>query len=101
MREEGDIDASSLTKKHCVPFEVGTKPFDPETINNLLPIVPKWKLEDQKRISRSFRFKDFVESMRFINDASKLANNEGHHPDGFVSCNYVKIKLMTHNIGGL
>ena len=95
-------DASRLTEKHCVPCEVGTQPFDLETVQGLLPMVPKWKPnEDVKKIERSFKFKDFVESMRFINLVAKLAEEEGHHPDIFVSYNYVKISLTTHNIGGL
>jgi 5,10-methylenetetrahydrofolate reductase len=32
---------------------------------------------------------------------AELAEEEGHHPDIFVSYNYVKICLTTHNIGGL
>ena len=95
-------DVSSLKEKHCVPCEVGTQPFDLETIQGLLPMVPKWKPDDAtKKIVRSFRFKDFVESMHFINKVAELAEEEGHHPDIFVSYNYVKICLTTHNIGGL
>ena len=95
-------DVSSLKEKHCVPCEVGTQPFDLETIQGLLPIVPQWKPDDEsKKIMRSFRFKDFVDSMRFINKVAELAEEEGHHPDIFVSYNYVKICLTTHNIGGL
>jgi len=101
MSKEGEVDASRLTEKHCVPCEVGTQPFELETINGLLPMVPDWKLEDQTRIKRSFKFKDFTESMRFVNEVAKLAEAEGHHPDIFVSYNYVRITLMTHNIGGL
>ena len=95
-------DASNLKEKHCVPCEVGTQPFDLETIQSLLPMVPKWKTDDDlKKIIRSFRFKDFADSMRFINKVAELAEEEGHHPDIFVSYNYVKICLTTHNIGGL
>jgi len=95
-------DVSSLKEKHCVPCEIGTQPFDLETIQGLLPMVPKWKPDiELKKIVRSFRFKNFVESMRFINKVATLAEEEGHHPDIFISYNYVKICLTTHNIGGL
>jgi len=101
MSNEGTTDASRLTEKHCVPCEVGTQPFDLETINRLLPMVPKWKLEDTTKIVRSFKLKNFIESMRFINEVAQLAEAEGHHPDIFVSYSYVRINLTTHNIGGL
>lgn len=94
-------DVSSLKEKHCVPCEIGTRPFDLKTIQGLLPMVPKWKPDDElKKIVRSFRFTDFVEAMRFVNKVAELAEG-GHHPDIFVSYNYVTICLTTHNIGGL
>jgi 4a-hydroxytetrahydrobiopterin dehydratase len=101
MINEGTADASRLTEKHCVPCEVGTQPFDLETINGLLPMVPEWKLEDTTKIKRRFKFNNFIESMRFINEVAQLAEAEGHHPDIFVSYSYVRISLTTHNIGGL
>ena len=101
MSNEETTDASRLTEKHCVPCEVGTQPFDLETINGLLLMVPKWKLEDTTKIVRSFRFKNFIESMHFINEVAQLAEAEGHHPDIFVSYSYVRISFTTHNIGGL
>ena len=101
MSNEETTDASRLTEKHCVPCEVGTQPFDLETINGLLPTVPKWKLEDTTTIKRSFRFNNFIESMGFINEVAQLAEAEGHHPDIFVSYSYVRISLTTHNISGL
>lgn len=102
MSDINTNNVSGLTEKHCVPCEVGTQPFDLETVQGLLPMVPKWKPDDEvKKIVRSYRFKDFVESMRFINKVAELAEEEGHHPDIFVSYNYVKISLTTHNIGGL
>ena len=101
MVSESEISPADLTKKHCVPCEIGTQPFDLETINGLLPMVPEWKVEDTKMIKRGLRFKDFVEAMKFVNEVANIAESEGHHPDIFISYNYVRITLMTHNIGGL
>ena len=101
MTNEGEDLPDDLAKKHCVPCEIGTRPFDLETINELLAVVPEWKLEDTKIIKRGFRFKDFVEAMKFVNKVANIAESEGHHPDIFISYNYVRITLMTHNIGGL
>ncbi|HYB59590.1 MAG TPA: 4a-hydroxytetrahydrobiopterin dehydratase [Candidatus Acidoferrales bacterium] len=102
MNDISKDETSQLAAKHCVPCEIGTKPFDLETVQGLLPMVPKWKPdENAKKIVRSFRFKDFIEAMRFINKIAEIAETEGHHPDLFVSYNYVKIALTTHNISGL
>jgi 4a-hydroxytetrahydrobiopterin dehydratase len=102
MTDDDKKNAADLVEKHCVPCEVGTQPFDLKTVQGLLPMVPAWKHDDQvKKIVRSFRFKDFVQAMRFVNKVAEVAEEEGHHPDVFVSYNYVKICLTTHNIGGL
>ena len=101
MTSESEGLPVDMAKKHCAPCEIGTRPFDFETINELLPAIPEWKLEDTKIIKRGFRFKDFVEAMKFVNKVANIAESEGHHPDIFVSYNYVRITLMTHNIGGL
>jgi 4a-hydroxytetrahydrobiopterin dehydratase len=101
MKKDGEVEASRLTEKHCVPYEVGTKPLDIETVQILLQRVSEWKNEGGEKISRSFRFRDFAEAMHFISAVAELANAERHHPDIFVSYNCVKITLTTHSIGGL
>ena len=61
-----------------------------------------WTLtSDNKSISRDFVFKDFKESMTFINKVADLAESEGHHPDIHCFWNKVKLELSTHAIGGL
>jgi 4a-hydroxytetrahydrobiopterin dehydratase len=102
MSNAGKDDAAQLASKHCIPCDIGTTPFDVEMIRSFQPMVPKWKPDkDAKKITRSFRLKDFVEAMRFVNKIAEVAETEGHHPDLFVSYNYVKITLATHNINGL
>jgi 4a-hydroxytetrahydrobiopterin dehydratase len=66
-----------------------------------LSVLTQWELRGGKSIRRRLRFKDFVEAMAFINEVAELAEEEGHHPDIFVSYNRVRIDLTTHAIGGL
>ena len=56
---------------------------------------------DNKKISKTFKFADFKEAMKFVNKVADLAENEGHHPDINISYNKVEIILWTHAIGGL
>jgi 4a-hydroxytetrahydrobiopterin dehydratase len=39
--------------------------------------------------------------MNFVNRVADLAEEEGHHPDFYVSYNRVRVDLTTHAIGGL
>ena len=56
-----------------------------------------WKIEDNLLI-KDFEFKNFVESVRFVNDILPLAEEMNHHPDLLVhSYKKVKVMLMTHS----
>ncbi len=93
---------SDLIKKHCVPCEGGVDPIKGEKLQYYLPAIPEWSLIDEMKIERDFSFKDFKETMTFVNEVAKLAEEEQHHPDIFLhNWNKVKISLMTHKIKGL
>lgn len=59
-----------------------------------------WQLVDGQ-IVRTFRFVDFVTAIRFVNDAAKLAEDAGHHPDLDIRYNQVRASLVTHDSGGV
>ena len=89
-----------LVRKKCEPCETGTVPLSIEESRELARQISKWNIEP-KLISRRFEFKNFKESMAFINKIASLAEEEGHHPDIYISFNKVKLDLFTHKIGGL
>ena len=92
----------SLADKKCVPCEGGTPPLSEEEVKALLvQLSLPWKAENNVRISHEFKFKDFAESMAFVNQVAKVAEGEGHHPDIHIHYNRVLIELWTHAIGGL
>ena len=93
---------NNLIKQHCVPCEGGTAPLDGRDMELLLKSVNGWKLEkNPRRILKEFKFKNFVEAMKFVNQIADIAEKEGHHPDIFISYNHVRFELTTHAIGGL
>lgn len=93
----------NLTQQKCVPCEVGGDPLTRSEIDQLLPqLEGKWSVtHEDKHLEREFKFKDFVEAMKFVNQVADLAEQEGHHPDFHVHYNKVKIDLWTHAVGGL
>ena len=62
--------------------------------------LPDWTLEG-KQISCLRTFKDFIESIDFVNKLVGPAEAAGHHPDIEISYNKVKISLTSHDAGGL
>jgi 4a-hydroxytetrahydrobiopterin dehydratase len=72
---------------------------DPE-ITKLLVDRHHWKIEAGELV-RTFEFKDFLGSLRFVNRVGDLAEKAGHHPDIDIRYNRVRLALVTHDSGGL
>ena len=62
--------------------------------------LPGWQIESGELV-RTFQFKDFVASLRFVNQVGELAEKAGHHPDIDIRYNRVRLALVTHDAGGL
>lgn len=52
-------------------------------------------------IVKQFKFKNFVESVGFVNKTAILAEKADHHPDILIRYNKVNLTLSTHSEGGL
>ena len=52
-------------------------------------------------IEKEYRFKDFVEAFGFMTRAAIHAEKANHHPEWFNVYNQVKVRLSTHDAGGL
>ena len=59
-----------------------------------------WGNSNQK-LERTFKFKDFNESIEFVNKVSKIAETQNHHPDIEIKYNKVKISITDHEKGGV
>lgn len=59
-----------------------------------------WTLEDEK-LTKTFKFKNFVEAFGFMTSAAIVAEKKGHHPEWFNVYNTVKVQLTTHDVDGL
>ena len=57
--------------------------------------------DDKKSISRHFKFKNYYETMAFVNVAAMIAHQQDHHPDMVVSYNNCSIIYNTHSIDAL
>jgi 4a-hydroxytetrahydrobiopterin dehydratase len=68
----------------------------------LLPQLAGWVVvDDRDAISRSFKFKSFVEAFGFMTQVALLAERMDHHPEWFNVYNRVDIVLTTHDAHGL
>ncbi|HEY6839187.1 MAG TPA: 4a-hydroxytetrahydrobiopterin dehydratase [Geobacteraceae bacterium] len=89
-----------LTTKHCQPCEGGTPPLEREEVERRLPDVPGWEAADGA-ITRRFEFKNYYQTMAFVNAVAWIAHSEDHHPDMEVSYRVCRVRYSTHAVGGL
>ncbi len=94
---------NKLLKKKCIPCEdKNIKPLSRANAQDYLDELSGWSLsEDAKRISKEFKFRDFIGAINFVERVADVAEMEGHHPDIHIHYNKVLIELWTHSIGGL
>lgn len=92
---------TELASKTCVPCKGGTPPLKGEELDELRRQVPEWEVVDEHHLRRRFRFRNFRESLRFINEVGELAEEQGHHPDISFGWGYAEITVWTHKIDGL
>src|SRR6266850_5656364 len=91
---------SDLRTQHCQPCKPGTPALRSEEVSKLLKSLHGWALADGA-IQREFKFKNFYETMAFVNAVAFIANRQDHHPDMEVGYNKCAVKYSTHSVGGL
>ena len=75
--------------------------LDPEAIRRQAQQLPAWKVEQERELSREFRFPDFAKALAFVNRVGELAEQANHHPDLTLGWGRVGVRLSTHSTGGL
>jgi len=59
-----------------------------------------WGNSNQK-LEKTFTFKDFNESIDFVNKVAKIAETQNHHPDIKINYDKVTISITDHEKGGV
>ena len=54
-----------------------------------------------EELQRTYRFKDFVEAMAFVQTVAAHAEAVQHHPDILIRYSRVTLSLSTHDAGGI
>ena len=90
-----------LHEQHC---QSDTKPklLTEEQRNQYLKEISRWNYSaENKKISRNFKFKNYYQTLAFINAVAWIAHQENHHPDILFGYNNCTIDFTTHSAGGL
>ena len=96
---------TDLEQKKCVPCEGGIPALDLSDIHKYQKKIEGWDVvkndKDIYFLEKKFKFKNFLESQKFVNKVGKISEGEGHHPEISFGWGYAKINITTHAIEGL
>ncbi|MEO8443098.1 MAG: 4a-hydroxytetrahydrobiopterin dehydratase [Betaproteobacteria bacterium] len=92
--------AADLANKKCKPCEGGVSPLKPAEVTALLGQLDDWQFRDGV-ITKTYEFKNYYQTMAFVNAAAWIAHREDHHPDMTIGYNKCRVDYSTHAINGL
>ena len=72
-----------------------------EALHQRVSALNGWNLEEEKRLSKTFRFPDFQTALDFVNRVGAVAEAMGHHPDLHLTWGRVDATTSTHDAGGI
>jgi 4a-hydroxytetrahydrobiopterin dehydratase len=72
----------------------------PDEVLKKLDSLDGWSA-DGDAIKRRFEFKNFAESLDFVNKVGAVAEDADHHPDITFGWGYAEIATTTHDRGGV
>ena len=94
--------ATDLAKKECRPCDGGTPPLKGGALRQMQnQLGAGWQVADEQRLERQFKFDDFRQALDFTNKVGEIAEQQGHHPDIYLTYGEVRLQIWTHKIKGL
>jgi 4a-hydroxytetrahydrobiopterin dehydratase len=91
---------TALTERHCQQDTSRLGSDDIETLRK--QIHAGWSVsEDGLEIERKFAFKNYYQTLAFVNALGWIAHQQDHHPDLEVGYNRCVVHYSTHSVGGL
>ena len=90
------ITLNQLLEKKCQHLENG---LSEEEIRQYLAVIDGWTLNEGK-IVKTFSFKNYYETLAFINAIAYVIHAEDHHPELVTTYNRCVVKFDTHSVNG-
>jgi len=90
----------ALAQKKCKPCEGGVAPLTADEIALLLKRLKGWSYTGSV-LTKTFEFRNYHETMAFVNATAWVSHREDHHPDLSVGYRQCRVDYITHAIGGL
>lgn len=92
--------SEGLVRKKCKPCEGGVTPMTEVQIGHMLKGLSGWEYKNGL-VQKTFKFKNYHETMAFVNASAWISHREDHHPDVAVGYSQATVAYMTHAIKGI
>jgi len=100
-RPQQASEPSTLATRRCEPCRGGVPSLTKEQYTPLLAQLKAWVVLDACRLEKTFQFGNFSEALAFVNRVGAEAEENGHHPDVYLSWGLVRLVFYTHATKGL
>lgn len=101
VMDDPEIKPEKTSPGSCKACEGGVAALSRAEVEKAMAKHRGWEAEEDKKMIKTFEFKDFAEAKYFVDLVSSVAEEEGHHPNITILYNKVRITLTTHSAGGL
>jgi 4a-hydroxytetrahydrobiopterin dehydratase len=92
--------ARELTSRRCKPCASGTPALTNAEADSLMRQLEGWQRYDHL-INKTYRFKNYYQTIAFVNAVAWLSHAEDHHPELTVGYNSCLVEYTTHSVHGL
>jgi 4a-hydroxytetrahydrobiopterin dehydratase len=88
-----------LVSRKARPME-GERAYTDSEIEVQLHELAGWSHRDGA-IERTYAFRDYHDTLAFVNALAWMVHGEDHHPDLHVGYNRCAVRWSTHSVGGI
>jgi 4a-hydroxytetrahydrobiopterin dehydratase len=91
---------NDLAGKRCKACTGKTSKLTSQQAEAMQKPLAGWSL-DGDALVKTYNFKNYYETMAFVNATAWISHHEDHHPDLTVGYNKCVVRYSTHSVGGL
>jgi len=94
---------TALNLQNCQALKKSISVLNNEQASSYMQqLEPEWQLNTElKNISHTYKFKNYYQTIAFVNIIAQIAHQQDHHPDLQVSYNQCTVNYNTHSVDGL
>jgi 4a-hydroxytetrahydrobiopterin dehydratase len=87
-----------LLASHCREVKGGT--MTDADVAAQLEVLGQW-IFDAGALKKIYRFKNYYETLAFVNALAFMVHREDHHPDLHVGYDRCEVRYSTHSVNGI